>query len=398
MFVVDKGKQLRHIEILGDEIVNREILGIIETKPSEVIDAVEHPIGKLRVLAGNKQYVQVAPDRRWHEIKENRCTRFVPLADDLFCSFVIKGEEIAAPERTDYTVGWCLIAPIFFWSHEHASKIVLAQESPDDWIVRAVVDPETPMDAGGDFMVGTDSLGNIHFLYFTSRGGGAFFFFAYGYSGAGGIREPKSELRCAHLTIDGLLSQPTDAQNAALTSNQTPMKWVSVKGTALPNKPLIKKDLQYDSAIAELRPLNNHFSVNKVTGEVNGLMGTSGLWMELSLHDDKWRPYYNVVTTDGFPNSNWQWFPTDNPFIKIDGKGTYHVLLKSVERKSDWSSAKRIMNYFYKKHNDWSAPLKLGNSHWYDNIISLAVGDSGVSFAAWVNEEGRFIGRWIRPH
>jgi len=167
VFVVDEERQLNHIEILGDKIITREFLGIIETKQAKFLDTVEHPPGKLRVLAGDKQYFQVAPNLEWQEIKGNRCARFVPVGDDLFCAFVIKGEEISAPERTDYTFGLFLVVPFVYWSHEHASKLVLAQESQNGWIVRAVVDPDTPMDANSDFMVGTDSLGNINFLSFT---------------------------------------------------------------------------------------------------------------------------------------------------------------------------------------------------------------------------------------
>jgi hypothetical protein len=55
------------------------------------------------------------------------------------------------------------------------------------------------------------------------------------------------------------------------------------------------------------------------------------------------------------------------------------------------------MNYLLRDGVNWSAPRTLGSSSLWTHDCSLAVDDSGVAFAAWVNEEGKFIGRWIRP-
>lgn len=410
VFVVDEERQLNHIEILGDKIITREFLGIIETKQAKFLDTVEHPPGKLRVLAGDKQYFQVAPNLEWQEIKGNRCARFVPVGDDLFCAFVIKGEEISAPERTDYTFGLFLVVPFVYWSHEHASKLVLAQESQNGWIVRAVVDPDTPMDANSDFMVGTDSLGNINFLYFTSKGGGTFVFFAYGYSGGAWGSAPEPKLRYAQLTFDQLLDHSTDVQNQASSNNSTPMQWMTIKGVTLTHKPFIKKDSNYNYAYIVLRPLSRNFSINKATGEVNGLMyahvctlddgerqlpliGPDKSWVEVSIRDGQWSPRFNIVTAEDFPTSNYSWSQFEK-LIKTDSKGNKHVLLQGIE-PGFWK-ARKYMNYLEKDDVNWSAPLTLGSSNLWSYVSSLAVDDSGVAFAAWVNEGGKFIGRWIK--
>jgi hypothetical protein len=403
IFVVDQAKQLNHIEILDNKIITREFLGKIETEQVRFLDAIEHPPGKLRVLAGDKQYFQVAPDLEWQEIKGNRCARFVPVGDDLFCAFVINGEEISAPERNDYTYGWFLLVPIFYWSHEHASKLVLAQESLDGWIVRAVVDPDISMDTDDDFMIGTDSLGNIHFLYFTSKGGGTFIVGFGGSSGVAYSSEPEPKLRYAQLTFDQLLAHSTDAQNQALSNNSSPKKWMTIKGFPLTHIPFIK-----------LKPLSRKFLVNKATGGLNGLIlaskrnldngvrhlalfrpGPNQSWMEISIHDGYWSPRFNIVTTEGFPTSGTIWRDSDNLSIKLDGKGKYHLLLESFE--GGFWKRRKYMNYLLKGASDWYTPLTLGSSHLASDVISLAVDDSGIAFAAWVNEERKFIGRLIKP-
>lgn len=411
LFFIDEDKQINHLEILGDEIITRELLGAIETiDPWTVLDAVEHPRGKLRVIAGNRQYFRSSPNPNWQEVKGNRCTRFVPVNDDLFCTFVIKGEEIAAPERTDYTYGLFFLVPFVYWSHEYASKLVLAQESEDGWILRAVVDPDTTMDANSDFMVGTDNLGNIHFLYFTSIGGGTFIFFAGNYSGGVSGTAPEPELRYAQLTFDQLLAHSIDTQNQLSSKDSTPRQWMTIRGIPLTHKPFVKKDSNYNHAYLVLRPLSKTFSLNKATREINGLMyahictlddgerqlpllGPDLAWVGLSIREGRWTPGFNIVTAEDFPTPNYSWSQFGK-VIKTDAKGNKHVLLEGLE-PGFWK-ARKYMNYLVKDDINWSAPLSLGSSNLWSYDSSLAVDDSGVAFAAWVNKEGKFIGRWIR--
>jgi len=398
LFIVNKTGQLYHIKVLGDTITARELLGIVETEKVGFIDAVEHPPGKLRVIAGDKQYYQTVQNSKWQEIKGNRCARFVPTPNELFCAFVAKGEEVSAPERTDYTVGWFLLIPVVYWSHAYASKIVLAEETTRGWVVRAVVDPDTPLDANSDFMVGVDNSGGINFLYFTSKGGGAFIIFAYGYSGGAGGTSSESKLRHVQLPVNQLRSQSSDSKDQPPSGNGTPTRWLPFEGTPLTDKPFIKAANKYElkNIYVVLRPLNRNFSVNSSTGEINGLMWAGGEWVELSLHNSEWFSRPNVIVTKGYPASNCVWFDSDKPLIKIDGEGRFHVLLEHVERKGIWTSRK-YMNYILKNGEGWSAPLTLGSSYWYGGVSSMAVNNSGASFVAWVNEDRKFIGRWIKP-
>jgi hypothetical protein len=422
VFVANAKRQLEHIEILGDKILAHELLGGIRTHRGLALEAVEHPPGKLRVLAGDRQYVRAAPDQQWQEVKGNRCSRFVPVGDDLFCAFVIKGEEIEAPKRTDVTFGWFILVPVVFWSNKQASKLVVAHESADGWTIRAVLDPDTILDADSDFMVGTDSLGTLHFLYSTSRGGGSFYVFAgpYGGGGSGGHR-PSPELRFAQVAFDRLLVPPTDSHTQGLSPGIATTPWVPIEGTFLSQMPT--PYTPGDSRLVGLRPFDRHFAVNKASGEVRGLMWIGGgrlddgvrkldfgnplrpdnAWVEVGIRDGSWARGFDVVVAKDLPDTTYSWdswrgddaLKIDPNALKIDPKGNIHALLG---HGGFWKPT-RSMSYLIKEGGNWSAPLTLGSnsSVWWEDIRALAVGNDGAAFAAWVNSESKFVGRWIRP-
>ena len=412
VFLVDENKQLNHIAISDEKIIARELLGKIKTEPPILFDTIEHPPGKLRVIAGDKQYFRDTPDQNWQEVKGNRCARFVPVDDETFCAFVIKGEEINAPERNDYTVGWFFLAPIVFWSHEQTSKLVLAQESQNGWIIRAVVDPDILMDATGDFMIETDSLGKIHCLYFTSIGGGLFILFPAGIPGGFGFVGPEPKLRHAQFTIEQLLSHPKYVQNLASSNDSTQIQWMSIKGNPLTYRPFVygwSPHREFGRNVP-LSPLNMNVSLNKVTGELNTLMRVfgcaliegkrisiihHGILVELTIRDGQVSPSYNAIAAKDYPTSKYGWLDSLR-LIKIDSNGNKHVLLKGVK---PGKKSQQEINYLLGDNTDWSAPISLDNcnksSCYYG--ISLAVGDSGEAFATWDNEEGKLIGRWIKP-
>ena len=54
VFALDEDSKLHHIEIVGEEIITRELLGVIETKRPKFIDAIEFPPGQFRFRAGEK--------------------------------------------------------------------------------------------------------------------------------------------------------------------------------------------------------------------------------------------------------------------------------------------------------------------------------------------------------
>jgi hypothetical protein len=413
LFVTDKKKQLHHIEIQGDMVFTRELLGVIETNQGGPLDAVERPPGKLRVLAGDTQYVRTAPGQGWQEIKGNRCTRFVPVGDHLFCAFVIKGEEVATPKRTDVTYGWFFLVPVVFWSNKQASKLVVAQESADGWTIRAVLDSDTIRDADRDFMVGTDNLGTLHFLYGTSRGGGFFFVAAGGYTAAGGFQGPDPELRYAQVAIERLLAPPMDSQNQQLRPSMAAIPWLPIQGTFLSGSPSGHVTITGEVPWGDLRPYDRHFAVNKASGEVSGLIrldrgsrlddGVRKLgfgdfdnaWVEVRIRDGSWAQSFDVAATKDLPDSTFSWDRDTGALIMNDPNGNTHALLEHVKR-GFWKTTSSV-DYFVKKGANWSAALTLGSSrsHWDDGRV-LAVDNTGAAFAAWVNSEGKFVGRWIR--
>lgn len=427
VFVTNATRQLQHIEILGDKILTQELLGVIKTDRGLALDAVEHPPGKLRVLAGDRQYVRAAPDQQWQEVKGNRCSRFVPVGDDLFCAFVIKGEELEAPKRTDVTFGWFILVPVVFWSNKQASKLVVAHESADGWTIRAVLDPDTILDADSDFMVGTDSLGTLHFLYSTSRGGGSFYVIVLPYGpGVAGSHRPSPELRFAQVALDRLLVPPTDSHTQGLSPGIATTPWVPIEGTFLSQMPT--PYTPGDSRWVGLRPFDRHFAVNKASGEVRGLMwigqGRSddgvrkldfgkpdnkysfdNAWVEVGIRDGSWARGFNVVVAKDLPDTTYSWyswrgddaFNNDRNALKIDPKGNIYALLG--HRKPRLLNPTYSMSYLIKEGGNWSAPLTLGSNScdWWEDIRALAVGNNGAAFAAWVNSESKFVGRWIRP-
>jgi hypothetical protein len=146
VFLIGRDQQLIHIEVFGDQILTREILGITSAVHQRELESIEHPRGKLRVLVGDKQYFRDAHNLEWQEIEGNLCAQFVPVGNDLFCAYVINGKEVSAFERKHYTYGFIFPIPFVFWTDEYSSKLVLAKESKDGWVVHAVAEPDTPLD------------------------------------------------------------------------------------------------------------------------------------------------------------------------------------------------------------------------------------------------------------
>jgi hypothetical protein len=414
VFLISKDQQLIHIEVLDDQIITREILGITSAIHQGELESVEHPRGKLRVLAGDKQYFRETDNPDWQEIKGNLCAQFVPVGNDLFCAFVINSKKVSAFERKHYTYGFIFPIPFVFWTYEYSSKLVLAQEYKDGWVVHAVAEPDGPLDTSNDFMVGTDNLGNLHFLYFTSKSSDWIFggFTPYG----GGIdtgSSTKSELRYAKLTYEQLLVHSTEAQNQESSQATGPEKWLTIKGAPLRQPPFIKNTLfkGKDMERVKFRPLNSDFWVNKLTGEVNGLMWARDTVLidgdrqlnfyelapslvKVCIRDGHWSPNIDILAAEDFRIGIPPWSSTVNLSTKTDRKGNHHVLLvNTVPNYEDRLS----MNYLFRDDVNWSAPRSLGSSSLMSYDSSLAVGDAGVAFAAWVNEKHQFVGRWIRP-
>jgi hypothetical protein len=403
VFLVDRQKQLRHIELFHDELVVQEVVGTLETAAPAALDAVEQSAGKLRVLAGDKQFVRSSRQSPWREINGNRCARFLAVAENLLCAFVIKGEEIGAPARKDWTVGWFILVPLAWWSNTQAAKLVVAQLSDERWIIRAVLDADSPLDANRDFMVDTDNEGNIYFLYFASRGGGMFALVVGAAPGAvgGGFQGPAPELKYVRVSLDRLIA-PASALSEPVPSSATRISWESIPATNLKLREVLSQ-------------LNKRYALNKATGEVSGLLWgnltvktTAGIrrfeftsdaadccsWTEARIRDGSWVSGEEVVATPDLPDMGYEWSRDDAALLKSDARGNLCALLEHG-RPGFWT-ASYSMAYLAKNASDWSAPITLGSSSGGDTR-TLAVSDSGISFAAWVDKEGNFVGRSIRP-
>jgi hypothetical protein len=406
-------------------VVKNEILAITDADEKTIIDAAEQPAGKLRLLIGEKQYVRPAPDQPWQEIKGNRCQRFLPIKEDLFCAFVIKGEEVNAPKRTDYYGGFFFISPFFFWKTKQAAKLVIAQEeapgtSVDSWTVRAVVDPESALDAESNFIVETDNQGTVHILYYATRGGGVFFVGCGGFSCGGGSTGEGHTLHYARVARDQLVQQAPENQSQDSNPVSAPTAWLSVQGALLPPIP---PSMRQDAETIPVFGLQRLFTLNKASGDIGGLAGSQvtingvgntrrfepgpcgalsnncgGLLVEFGIHDGTWLSGVDVVAAPDLPETD-LWLA--DALATSDTNGNVHVLLGRI-KPGFWVDT-GFITYLIKSGGNWSAPLTLGrrstsfSSYWYSYSRELVVSDSGSAFATWVNEEDQFVGRWIRP-
>jgi hypothetical protein len=399
---VDSDHQLHYMAVANHGVIARETLGTVWNGSRPRLEIIEHR-GQLRVLAGDKQFTRGASQATWKETLGNRCAKFLALDDALFCAMVIKGEEIKSPQRKDWTVGWFILFPVVFWSNTSAAKLVIAQELPEGWLVRAVIDGESPLDADLDFLAATDQSGQLQLLYSASRGGGLFAIgaglapgaFAAGYSGFA------SELRYAQFSLRELMPNAIDASPSNSLDGAT--RWLTRSSLRLENAP-------FASPRDPLHPLNRRFSVSPASGVVHGLLwaremtvpfnslplffGGEGGWVEVQLRDGGWNPRVDVVAVEDLPDATFAWAMEDRfAVIANNADGTTHALLESCSIGL-WDSTCRL-TYFVRISGQWSAPLILGSSKFGYDGRAIAVGDRGCAFATWVTADAKYVGRWI---
>jgi hypothetical protein len=390
VFAVDRKKDIRHIEI-EEQIVANEVIGKLDQENSHPrsLDAVEHPEGTIRVLAGNSQFVRGSRDQPWHEIKGNLCDRFAVAGDDLYCTFIAKGEQIGAPKRTDWVIGWFILVPVAWPSQNSAAKLVLARERDEGWQIQAILDADTLEDAHGDYMVGTDGLNNLHFLYAQSKGGWFFWVIAAPMAGGtAGSSEPTANLRYAFVPFTSL--SPIPEEKGALTTNegQTAKQPLKIEGVSLPLP-------GYAPIAQQVRPLNRKFLVKKdsvIFGLIQGGFKVGDDWLATEIQDGRWCIKPEVVAMTGMLDLGSGWDFDDNEIIKANPAGKVFVLIEAM--KGGFWSPSYAMTCLIADHGRWSAPIVLGSSK--RSPPFLAVDGSGGAFAAWMNTGGKLVGRWIR--
>jgi hypothetical protein len=409
VFVIDRDKQLHHVEVRENELLGHEILGVLTNDATnQHLDAIEHPSGNLRVLAGERQFIRSPIDKKWQEIKGNLCSQFIRSRDELFCAFIAKGDELGAPMRRDWTVGWFILAPVAYWSDVIADKLVLAQETNNKWAIRAVFDPDTELSARSDFMIGKASDDSLHLLYRTS-GDSKAFLVAFGPGGGGGWGGSSSrmEIRYAQLQLNQLLSAGENISDHGNEKGNNPNPFLSIQGLTLTPMPYFEKYEQPNSLYL-LGSLNRHFAVNDISGDIFGLiwiynlklddgihkLGTADMpWINVKLTGGKWVPHFDILTASDLPETGWRWINDLGALIQNDSSGNSHVLLVK-SRNGFWSSTHELC-YFLNTGSDWSAPLILGVDLGIDSRRSLAVDETGKVFVAWENKSKIVVGRWI---
>ena len=406
IFVVDKVRTVHHLEVSGNEVLLRETLGSLgsDVHYFSRIDAVEYPKGALRVVAGDKMFMRSVHDV-WAEIKGNRCERLIPVDDDLLCTFIAKGEDLGAPKRTDYILGWFILVPVVLWSNVHAEKLVIAKESKDGWIIMAVLDPEAELSARSDYVLGADRRG-LQFLYRSSGGSYGFIVGFGGYSGVIGW-DNISEQQISYARIDyEMLFQRSSGSDTG--SKDPPVGWLRVAGKPLSTPPFIVKPLNPKFFWQD--SLDRRFTVNGASGDIEGLVQVSyhftmddGLrkiavrggegypWAEIRINGDSWVPRFEIVAAEDLPDPGYDW--SSGALIMSDVQGNNHVLLRRV-KPGFWTTSFEIC-YFLKTAAGWSAPVVLGGNVSQCDCRDLAVDDKGNILAIWMDTNDAVKGRWI---
>ena len=402
VIAIDSSHRLHYIAVANHGAVTREILGVVEGGDSPRLDIIEHR-GQLRILAGDKQFSRGGAEIAWKETGGNRCAKFLPLNDELFCAMVIKGEEIKSPERTDWTVGWFIFFPVVFWSNERAAKVVIAQESPEGWRVRAVIDGDSPLDADSDFFAATDSSDQLQLLFSASRGGGVFGVFVGTAPGAAaaGSSGYTPELRYARLSLRDLLPPANDVSPSDSPAGKE--AWVSRSSVRVEDAPRLVPGKQ-------VHPIHRRFFAGTVPGVIDGLLwerrmprsekssafgdGALGGWLRVQLDKGVWSPQLEIVAIDDLPDERFSWSMEDRFAVAAnDAQGSSHTLLESCSI-GFWESTCHIA-YFVRASSQWSAPLVLGSGKFDYDGRALAGGDTKCSFATWIDADKKFVGRWI---
>lgn len=399
VFALNEGGDINHIAVSASEVVDRQFIGsaigMTDSKGKLAeqlsIDAVEHPSGTLRVAVNGVQYVQQGSDAPWQQVQNSRCTRFLAFKEKLYCALIVKGAEIGSPARSDTTVGFLFIFPIWYAAEKHSDKLVLAAETEGVWAIRAVVDPAEPFDINPDFLAGIDNAGKIHLLYFGSRGGG--FWFIGGGPGAAGAFATggPSYLRFAQVSVEDLLEQA--ASTPAGTQSVYPADDLLMINGVTPNEMpfLLGRDIPLidnPDAWIQLRPLNQQFSFDSRSGKFHGLMwgdrvslddgehkvafnlpgdfprGLDSNWVTISMRNGLWRNRFEVVSGSDVPRG-FCWLRDPAPFVRVDPLGSVHTLLIAqttggTGNRSGNASFSCAIGYLTDQGDSWSAPINLG--------------------------------------
>jgi hypothetical protein len=394
VFAVDASKALQHIELEGQTIVKRERVGTLDEEPRPIaFHGIEWPPGTLRVAAGESQFVREAASAAWSEVKGNRCMRFLTVGGRLFCAFVINGEEVASPKRTDLYGGLIIVVPFAIPIEKQSRKLVIADGVAGQWIVRAVVDADDPLDARG-FTVGADREGNVHVLYGVGRGGGMYLLFP---AGGGGIwEEPRIQLRYARVGSEALLS-PTEGTQQASAGPFALVKGLEVRDP--PWRSMVTRGWWGGS-----------FAVSPASGTIEGLYASSelrlggkyythGLLLGVELRNGLWAERVSVVVNEDWPEEGLDYGSRlrMRPLVQFDASGALHALIPHCISHSTLQPCIPALSYVVKRGGAWSRPVMFRTGAFpspQEYARLMIVGEAGV-YVVWAEKEVGLLGRWI---
>jgi hypothetical protein len=415
LFAADRKRNLHHVELSGNEVIKREVIGAASgasgSRYPNALDAVEHPAGTIRVLYGDMQFARAGQDGKWRETRGNLCSRFIPAGEDLLCAFIADGKEIAAPKRTDWTVGLFILIPVVYGSEVHADKLVIARETQEGWAVLAILDPESNLSAGNDFMAAGDGK-SLHFLYRNYDQKRAFIF-AVGMGGGGysSMDLSSRELRYARVPLERLPAARSDVGGGGPGQSGDRRPWLKLEGIKVDVLPFMSgpdKEKTFQSIII---PINRRFALDPDSGDINAIIhsgaynvafddGTlkagpeDSAWLRIRLREGRWFPHFNIVTARDIPDAGRSWTIVDG-LIRNGPDECDHVLVYRFEL--GFFSNTFDICYLRRTGDSWSAPLVLGGDTGNSFASDLAFDGSGRVFAVWKSKGGIVAGRWLLP-
>jgi hypothetical protein len=393
ILALDNRGTIHHVLLDRDGRVSREAIGVVEPAGPQTFDAVEWPPGVVRVIAGASQFIRSRDDPTWKENKGNLCHRFVTASNRLYCAFLMSGETLGSPKRTDWHGGLLFIIPFAIPSSHQSTKLVLAEETSEGWVTRVVLDAEDDLDTQPEFVISADNGGNIHFVY-TVKGGGSLWLLPLG---GGDIASPR--LRYAQLDAKALRS------SVAGNRDDAARQFFSAHGRDVPRL-RTAYGLSYPKLLLQSWP--SGLSWNPFSGElealwyVNILVGDPGSTivgqrdgvLHAVMRNGEWLATTRLVLAENWPRHGASY---SEPTILFDSAGTSHALVR-VRLSTTSRNKSDGLSYLMQRGGEWTRPvfIETDSNEWSPGAPWGVATKTGL-FALSTSRESGLVGRWIRP-
>jgi hypothetical protein len=162
-------------------------------------------------------------------------------------------------------------------------------------------------------------------------------------------------------------------------------------------------------------PLVNHFTIDWNTGLIKSIMRidyldftlTNGsrelkasfsddVIVEASIEDESWTKDFDVIAATDYPDSSFNvgFVGFENALIKTDSRGDSHILAPRCV--NHFFGQECSLHYYVKAFGQWMPPISLGSCPYQQyNPITITVSSNGKTFASWLNQDNKFVGRWV---